>query len=517
MREKLRNLVLAGSIVGSGGALAGCARQEPIPPLPSPDHTLMVSNNPIIKQTEEPIFIPPIDSEQTPENVVKNKPNIVILILDDIPAHDGRLFDKNLMPNIYSTFIEGGIDFRNYYVETPLCCPGRVGFLTGKHTHNHGVTDNDPQNFDFSDTFLTRLQEAGYYTLWTGKFLNNFHKLSDQTIDGVNEQVVFNGSNGAYFNYDLLETNGITSNFGNNPEDYSTDVIAQKTLQLLQTARPDQPILAVISPYSGHGPNIPSPKYAQDQRCNNLEDWSPPDYNEADVSDKPAYIQNFDPLRTDNFELSRICKTIRSVDDLVWFINNELERQGRADNTLFILTSDNGNAWGAHRWRGKSVPFATHIPFYASWRNGRGNSPKVEERYFSNIDLAPTLCELGGCSMSEADGISFDRLLKDQEFEQEREVILESMPESVIDEDGSARIPSWFSARTTERSKIGSFRYTEYGTGEVELYDASNGPCIEWQQGFSGDPCELNNRATDPSLELIRQELTEDLFELKNK
>ena len=40
----------------------------------------------------------------------------------------------------------------------------------------------------------------------------------------------------------------------------------------------------------------------------------------------------------------------------------------------------------------------------------------------------------------------------------------------------------WMSVRTTEEAGIGLWEYTEYETGEKELYDLSGGQCWNWQR-----------------------------------
>ena len=72
------------------------------------------------------------------------RPNIVVIYMDDVSPHDGRLWsDPTLTPTLYNYFVAHGLHFQNSVGETPLCCPGRAGLLTGLHTHNHGVISNN--------------------------------------------------------------------------------------------------------------------------------------------------------------------------------------------------------------------------------------------------------------------------------------------------------------------------------------------------------------------------------------
>ena len=44
-----------------------------------------------------------------------------------------------------------------------------------------------------------------------------------------------------------------------------------------------------------------------------------------------------------------ICREMLGVDDVVAQVTDELDAQGRLDNTLLIFTADNGISWGDHQ------------------------------------------------------------------------------------------------------------------------------------------------------------------------
>src|SRR6187551_3482964 len=91
------------------------------------------------------------------------RPNIVFFYLDDLSPHDARLWsDPALTPNLYHYFVEHGISFANAFGESPLCCPGRAGLLTGLHTHNNGVFRNNIHFLHPTNIVATDLQDAGY-------------------------------------------------------------------------------------------------------------------------------------------------------------------------------------------------------------------------------------------------------------------------------------------------------------------------------------------------------------------
>ena len=56
-----------------------------------------------------------------------------------------------------------------------------------------------------------------------------------------------------------------------------------------------------------------------------------------------------------------------------------------------------------------------------------------------------------------------------------------------------------------------------YETGEEELYDISNGPCWEWQEGAPGDPCRLENLAGKARFGDIKAALERHLAALRRQ
>ncbi len=431
----------------------------------------------------------------SPTAIPTRQPNIVLVLIDDFGSMDERIW--NYLPALKSLFIDRGTLFSNYVGEAALCCPGRANLLTGQHTFNHGVIYNDARLLNPSMTIATQLQAAGYHTFISGKYFNATEWLADKTPPGWDETHIYSGG---YYGYTMYN-NGAAVYRGSSASDYSTDVIADKAVIALKAAPPDRPAFAYLAPYAVHEdpstkpyPVVP-PRYADDPRCADIPPWDPPNYNEADTSDKPAYVQKF-PLLADStgWTLVPYCRALLAVDEMVGRFVDELKAQGRYDNTLFILTADNGMNFGAHRAKDKKMPYAVQMPLYVSWPSRLGTEPRTIEEPVVNIDVAPTLCEVAGCAMgpypngqSQPDGRSFLPLLLGRSDSMGRDAILEDhlMPNNYV--------PRWYGVQTTSLSPLGPWRYVEYVTGERELYDLRNGPCHLWNPGMGGDPCELTN------------------------
>lgn len=437
------------------------------------------------------------------------RPNIVVFYLDDVAPHDGRLWsDASRTPAIYNTFIAHGTHFAHAFGEDPLCCPARASLLSGLHTHNNNVNINDARLFLPQESVAGELTKAGYNTMWIGKYLNFNNKLSSagwashmapwSVFDGIY------GANGAYYDYDVQTKDQGVVHY---EQTHSTQMVADRAVARFAAAPAGRPIFAVLSVYNMHGPNLPAsvaPELLAE--CDDMAPWWTPAYNEADVSDKPAYIRALPRLpHADGWPMDGYCREMFGIDLLVQRVTEQLAAEGRLNNTLLVFTADNGVSWGAHR-RGqqKNTPDATAVPLYMAWPAGWGTAPRLINEYVSNIDLAPTFCQLGGCTLGPypsgqngPDGRSLVALLG-QGTSLGRDAILEQSPIG----DPTQAIPGWATIRTTAQSGTGLWRFTLYATGERELYDQVN------------DPYELNNVASQPSRAALVATLGQRLAQL---
>lgn len=230
------------------------------------------------------------------------KPNIVVIMTDDQTSESLRVMSKTR-----KLLGDAGTTFSNYFVTVPLCCPSRATFLTGQYAHNHGVLDNFLPNggytrLNHNNTLPLWLQEAGYYTVHIGRYLNRYgFDVPPETIppgwtdwQGVIERE-------RMYNY-TLNDNGTLVVHGEAPEDYSTDVLADRAAASLTEAATRQPFFVHIAPTAPHQdpavqgfPNPkPAPRHINAFATEPLP--RPPSFNEANVSDKPAFIRNLKTL-----------------------------------------------------------------------------------------------------------------------------------------------------------------------------------------------------------------------------
>ena len=329
-----------------------------------------------------------------------SRPNIVLILVDDQPVLDGRLLDYE--PAVRDLIAARGATFSDFHSESPLCCPARAGYLTGQHTHNHGVSTTTPSLFDPTMTIATQLQRAGYFTMLAGKYLNGYKAsasskhpwLAPNVPPGWNRWSAMGKP--AYYDYTLYRTAAprrCTARAGR---------LLDRRHRL--EGRGDDPLraggpAAVRLDRAVLGPHPVHARPALRRRRLHAEDrfWMPPSWNEADVSDKPGGCRTPRSCRgRRGFDVDKLCRAMLGVNDLVQQVVSALAATGRLQNTILIYAGDNGMLSGEHRMTGKTAPYETQVPFYVRWdgvvrRAARYRRAAAEHR------PRPTLCAVVGC------------------------------------------------------------------------------------------------------------------------
>lgn len=410
-------------------------------------------------------------------------PNIVLILTDD---QDFRSLAE--MPHVGALLSEQGTTFPNFIFSTPSCCPSRASILRGQYTHNHGVLRSKPPNGGEStfrelgredSTVATWLQDAGYRTALVGKYLNGYGEDDRTTRVPPGWSDWYASTTIKYFDYTLVE-NGTRVEYGEEPEDYLTDVLSRKAQGIVEdAAAADAPLFMLLAARAPHGPATPAPRHldafaaAQAPRS--------PAYNERDVADKPAFVRDAPRLdgatrrQLDALYRDRM-RTLLAVDEMVRDLVETLRATGELDNTYLLFTTDNGYALGEHRWIEKGLAYEESIRMPLLVRGPGIAAGVVDERLVSNIDLAPTFAELAGVEPPPfVDGRSLVPLLRGERPPAWRDATLvatferrpERRREKAID---PTKNPRFEALRTADRL------YVEYATGERELYDLRADP-----------------------------------------
>jgi arylsulfatase A-like enzyme len=224
-----------------------------------------------------------------------------------------------------------------------------------------------------------------------------------------------------------------------------------------------------------------------------------PNFNEADVSDKPAYVRTKNlvwasmqaQLKESN---SQRWESLRAVDESVRRIIEALQAAGELANTVIVFTSDNGYMMGEHRLHaGKTVPYeeSSRVPLIIrgpSFQTGTTRSHPV-----ANVDLAPTFADLADTTPGlVVDGRSLLPLSANPSSWPARTLVLEAGPKIIDGPD------SYHGIRTTR------YKYIRHATGEVEFYD------------LLADPHEMKSLTNDPAYDSTQTQLASLLVKMEN-
>ena len=431
-----------------------------------------------------------------------SRPNIVLILTDDEDVASHRF-----MPKTKALLKDQGTAFDNFFVSYAFCCPSRASILRGQYGHNTQVLGNElpfggyeklHQRGLEGSTIATWLQAAGYHTALFGKYINRYEPARGVPPGWTDW---YGGGTDAHqgFNYTLNENGRIVA-YGSAPEDYATDVLTLKAVDVIgRSTAAGQPFFLYVSTFTPHSPAAAAPRHLQ--LFSNIRLPRPPAFDEVDVSDKPAVIRSFPHLQGHALawleeEYRRRLRSLQAVDDMVESIVRTLEAKGVLDQTYVIYTSDNGFHMGEHRMiAGKDTAYEEDIRVPMVMRGpGVPKGGRIDAMAL-NVDLAPTFADMAGIGTPAfVDGRSFLPLLADpgapwrQSFLVERRQLegqyIELAEQQGITRDQLDRHAYVEGLRTPE------WAYIEYGTGERELYDVLD------------DPYQLDNvvESADPSL-----------------
>lgn len=388
-------------------------------------------------------------------------PNVIIIMTDDQNV-DSLPVMRKLM-----SFPEGSwVNFTNAIANDSICCPARATVLTGQYAYITGVINNSSgDKLNDTNTLPVWLDNAGYRTGLIGKYLNGYpwDKGTGYIPPG----------------WDTFRTSGVGK----------SDVRTTIAIDFINTST--GPFFLYLAYSEPHAVTIPLPQYA------NADVYVPPDppnFNEADVSDKPVWVRSLSPLSQatiDEWHNERVNsqRSLLGVDDGIQRIVDALKANGQLDNTMIIFMSDHGFSWGAHKYIYKECVYEECIRFPLFIRYPGLNGNREETRIVSNVDLASTIAEYVGIIPDlPQNGKSLIPLITNTVSSWNDEAFIEAHLATARTFDG-IRVPGW--------------TYAEYGNGNKELYD------------LIADPYQLENKANQPGYQAIQDELAQRMRNLK--
>ncbi len=431
------------------------------------------------------------DAAVTEAGTLAGVTNVVFVLADDL---DWNLFQQ--VPRL-AALQDKGMTFTNHTVTDSLCCPSRTSILRGQYIHNHDVVSNLSRTGGGWPTFRdkgwhtdclpTWLQSAGVQTALFGKYLNEYPATqrpasAKYVPPGWDSWGVPTSRGDSYTGYDyVLNSNGQLVSYGKKPTDFLNDVITTKATDFIRTA-PDG-FFVTLSTYN---PHKPAP-VATRNKATHQSTVAPrtANYNQFGTNE-PSWLRAVPAIpawkqtRLDQLWRQR-AQSAESVADSVDAVFAALEEAGRADDTLVVITSDNGYHVGTHRLtKGKRTAFRedTVVPLIVI---GPGVTPGARvDAMTSTIDLAPTFTSLlGAQAPAWVDGRSLTDIIATGQAPAtwRQATVSESLGTSGPgDPDYQPQAPPQYTSLRTP-----DWLFVVYRDGERELYD------------LKADPFEMNN------------------------
>ncbi len=288
------------------------------------------------------------------------RPNIVFIIADDVSAEDLACYGH---PTIKTPHIDalakGGMKFTNAYLTTSSCSPSRCSIITGRYPHNTGAPELHMPLPKTQVLFPKLLKDSGYYTALAGK--NHMGKHASTAFDRGEEKARPSG--------------------------------AEQWIEVLQQRPKDKPFFFWFASRDAH----------REWQLNNKAKK----YDLKDIV-VPVFMVDDEQTRKD---FTGYYHEISRLDYYVGQVVKELKRQGVYENTMIIVTADNGRPF--LRCKTRLYDSGIKTPFIVHWPN-QIKKGQVNPNLLSVIDISATCLEIASVKKpDEIQGISFLPMLKD--------------------------------------------------------------------------------------------------------
>ena len=469
---------------------------------------------------------------------MSSRPNIVFIFSDqqryDTLACYGN--DWIQTPNL-NALADSSFVFERAYVTQPVCTPARSSIVTGLYPHTARMTVNK-MNLPPDKKSIAEMISEDYHTGWFGKW-----HLGDDVIrqHGFDEWV--STEDGHRPEYTKREYRGTMSDYHNHmvehgfePDTTAADgtpmFSARKRASLPEEHQmasflgckaadfidrnSDNPFMLYVSTFEPHPPyygplndlydpeELPvGPTFLKVPEGASMHNTVRARYctqylGQQDADVDPYLLSNAASGNDVTTEAgwrtlrARYFANITLVDRMVGTIIEALERNGVADNTVIVFTSEHGEMGGDHGMLEKRsmyeesarVPLLMRVPWLSQEQT-------MLQGAVGHIDLVPTLLDLSGNDIpGHLQGNSLAPVLRGEQTLDGNEVYVQWNGVSDIDDRhlGSAEI----NLRNTQHWRTlvrDGWKLALCATDQCELYDLNN------------DPYEEHNLFDDPAQE----------------
>ena len=361
-------------------------------------------------------------------------PNLIYILADDLGYGDVSCLNKNSRLNTVNidNIAQNGVTFTDAHSGSAVCTPTRYGILTGRYCwrskKKHGVLSGYSPHLIEKDrmTVASMLKQAGYKTACIGKWhlgwdwQKNGPKTTDvdftkpishgPTTNGFDYFFGFNGSLDmapyVYVENDKVTAlpNRITQNDdyqgfwreGPTGSDFEHEQVlpklTEKSIDFINKQKKNEPFFLYLPLPAPHTPILPTKKFNGKSKTNAYGDF------------------------------------VLQVDDVVGQVLHALQEKGLEDNTIVIMTSDNGCSPRAdfeeleqfdhdpsYLFRGHKADIyegGHRIPFIVQWPD-RIHPGKMNNDVICLTDIMATMAEITGYVLPDNAGEDSVSILPD--------------------------------------------------------------------------------------------------------
>ncbi len=445
-----------------------------------------------------------------PVKAPKNAPNIILFLLDDTGfAHLGRYGGLIKTPNL-DRLADNGLRFNNFHT-TALCSPSRASIMAGRNPHSIGLGSHSLTAMGFpgynamippsAQSVAKILQKNGYTNYALGKWDHTpLYEVSQigpfehwPTNEGFDHYYGFMAADAHQFVPVMWsEHTPLEPNKARDKNYHLDEDLANKTIEYItghKSIDPDKPFMVFWATGAMHSPHHAPDSYIEKYKGQFDMGWDKARETilenqkklgiipqETILTDRVDDIPAWDSLSEDEKRLYAkqmevFAAQLEHTDYQIGRILDTLERIGELDNTLIIVTSDNGasgegglagtfnetyvlnglqtpleanmehlDTWGTidtypHYHAGWAMagntPFkyfkqAVHRggiqdPLIIHWPNEIKEKGEIRNQYHHITDIAPTILQATGIPfMKSIDGVKqkpFDGISMDYTFD----------------------------------------------------------------------------------------------------